>query len=582
MQSSGPKRPRNNHTAFSGRRLRAGLAIVAAAWVVAPVNCALGAEANAATATNSSANQQSTHQLSTNQVIAPADPVLSLMLEKGMITEDEAVKVQAAVDARRTNLAAAMAAEYMEPESKWKIGKNIKDIELFGDLRLRYEERQETAPEVVTVKGKKITDSQGKIIDNRERYALRLGLRGDTLDDFYYGFRLETSSNPRSTWVTMGSSSPDPYGKSGSTVEIGQVYLGWSQWSWLDLTAGKMPNPLYTSSLVWSPSINPEGLAEHLKYTVGQLDVFANFAQFLYQDENPNEATPNLGVNGLVGQSTENIFQVAWQGGFVYHVQTNLSVKAGATLYQYFNLVPSTLKAGGQSPYFGDNYVGEGQYAGLTSPFPYNGASGFGTGGILPGYMSANYPNNQVGLDHLEVLEIPFEVNYKIIGLNLRAYGDVAYNLDGRERAQAAADGYRAYLKNVGGNLKLAFPVQGDDVKAFQFGLALGNKDSLGMVNGSAAKKHAWEVRGYWQHVEQYSLDPNLLDLDYFAGAENLQGFFAAAAYGFSDNFIGTIRYGHANRINEKLGTGGTGTDIQQINPINSLDLFQADLTFKF
>lgn len=521
---------------------------------------------------------------STNQVSSSTDPVLSLMLEKGIITETEANKVQAEVDARRTNLAAAMAAEYAPPPSKWLISQNIKDMEIFGDLRLRYEERQETAPEVATVKNKKITYSNGKIVDNRERFALRFGLRGDTLDDFYYGFRLETSSNPRSSFVTLGSSNPDPYGKSADTVEIGQAYLGWSQWSWLDLTAGKMPNPLYTSSMVWSPSISPEGLAEHLKYTVGPLEAFVNFAQFLYQDENPNEATPNLGVNGIVGQSTENIFQVAWQGGFVYHVQTNLSLKAGATLYQYFNLVQSTLKAGGQSPYFGDNYVGEGQYAGLTSPFPYNGASGYGTGGILPGYMSANYPNNQVGLDHLEVLEIPFEINYKILrlGLNLRAFGDVAYNLDGRQRAQMAADGYKAYLQSVGGNMKLAFPVQGDDVKAMQLGLAVGNKDSLGMVNGSTAKKHAWELRGYWQHVEQYSLDPNLLDLDYMAGAENLQGFFAAFAFGFSDNCIATFRYGHANRINQKLGTGGTGTDIQQINPINSLDLLQADLTFKF
>jgi len=89
-------------------------------------------------------------------------------------------------------------------------------------------------------------------------------------------------------------------------------------------------------------------------------------------------------------------------------------------------------------------------------------------------------------------------------------------------------------------------------------------------------------VRSYWQHVEQYSLDPNLLDLDFNAGAENLEGIYAAVAYGFSDNLMATVRYGHARRINNLLGTGGTGTDIPQINPIKSFDLLQADLTFKF
>jgi hypothetical protein len=66
------------------------------------------------------------------------------------------------------------------------------------------------------------------------------------------------------------------------------------------------------------------------------------------------------------------------------------------------------------------------------------------------------------------------------------------------------------------------------------------------------------------------------------SGAENLEGLYAAAAYGLSDNFIATVRYGYASRINHVIGTGGTGTDIPQINPINYYQLFQADLTFKF
>jgi hypothetical protein len=580
MQSLDPVRQRCNYLLSRGLGALSALAL-------ASVFCPASHAAGAGTATNSPSTGGSAPTNATPESLtAPTDPVLSLLLEKGMITEDEAEKTQAQADALRTN----MAAQFAQENSKWRISKNVKDLEIFGDLRLRYEDRSEDTPETTTTtttkSGKKVTKSNGKIDDDRERYALRFGLRGDTMDDFYYGFRLETSSNPRSTWVTMGSSSPDPYGKSALGLDIGQIYFGWSKYSWLDLTAGKMPNPLYTSSMVWSPSINPEGLAEHLKYNVGNLQVFANFAQFIYQDENPNEATPDLGVNGLLGQSTENIFQVAWQGEFVYNVTTNISAKAGGTIYEYFNLKQSTAKEGGQAPYYGDNYVGEGAYSGPATVNSLNGASGYGTSGVLPGYMSVNYPNNQVGLDHLLVLEVPFEVNVKIKKLNVKAFADFAYNLDGRQRAIDAADGYKAYLANLtaaGVPVTVKpFSPQVDDVKAYQFGLAIGNKDSLGLVNGSTAKRNAWELRGYWQHVEQYSLDPNLLDLDYMAGAENLQGFFVAFAYGFSDNFVGSVRYGHANRINEKLGTGGTGTDIPNINPIESFDLFQADLTYKF
>ena len=58
-------------------------------------------------------------------------------------------------------------------------------MELFGDLRLRYENRSETAV-------------GGSIYElNRFRYAIRLGLRGDLFDDYYYGFRIETSTRVR-------------------------------------------------------------------------------------------------------------------------------------------------------------------------------------------------------------------------------------------------------------------------------------------------------------------------------------------------------------------------------------------------
>ena len=59
---------------------------------------------------------------------------------------------------------------------------------------------------------------------------------------------------------------------------------------WLDVTAGKMPNPIYTTPMVWDSDLSPEGLAERLKYSVGQADFFATLGQFVYEDTNPAES----------------------------------------------------------------------------------------------------------------------------------------------------------------------------------------------------------------------------------------------------------------------------------------------------
>jgi hypothetical protein len=124
-------------------------------------------------------------------------------------------------------------------------------------------------------------------------------------------------------------------------------------------------------------------------------------------------------------------------------------------------------------------------------------------------------------------------------------------------------------------------------VHAYQIGIGLGSTNLVygpmhGLVYGTSSAKNAWEFRTYWQHIEQYSLDPNLIDADFFNSDENLQGICAAFAYSFSGNVIGTIRYGYASRINNKLGTGGSGQDIPQMNPVNRYSIIQVDLTLRF
>ena len=95
-----------------------------------------------------------------------SDPLLDLMIKKGIVTQDEAQKVQAELDANKSNSVAFAS-------SKWKINSGIKDIELYGDFRLRFEDRAANVP------GNERLELQ------RYRYAVRLGLRGN-LQDYLY------------------------------------------------------------------------------------------------------------------------------------------------------------------------------------------------------------------------------------------------------------------------------------------------------------------------------------------------------------------------------------------------------------
>jgi hypothetical protein len=218
----------------------------------------------------------------------------------------------------------------------------------------------------------------------------------------------------------------------------------------------------------------------------------------------------------------------------------------------------------------------------LNQTFVGQGSAGANVG--VP--TGTNVLYNESGLDNLLVLEIPAEFDFKIPhtlfgDLQGRLFGDFAYNFEGDDRSRAAygTGGSTAFHGLTG-------PILGEN-KAYQVGFGIGSDGPVygptqGLVYGSTVKKNTWETRFYWQHIEQYALDVNLIDSDFFEGRANLQGLYAAFAYSISDAIIGTVRYGYASRINSKLDTGGNNLDIPGLNPINNYNLFQADITWRF
>ncbi len=469
-----------------------------------------------------------------------AGALLDLLVRKRLITDQEAEEVRADLTKQAAETSAG----------KWKLSTPITELELYGDIRARYEVRtaETGSPDTINTPG----DNTQR---NRARYRLRLGLRGIIADDWFFGLRLETSSNPRSTNVTIGGdSSSGPFSKSDDGIFVGQAYVGYRGFRDTTLTVGRMQNPLVTTSMVWDADINPEGLAEQWKHTfnltmggggnttasaasyskdgksvaaVGTspeptkmtIDVFANLAQFVYDDSNPEQP---IGPQPD-GVPRTDAYLLAWQVG----------AKINFTKDIYFQFAPTIYNYTGTGDTFNSHFSGD------------------------PAFIDPDgntVTPNQTGVNSLLVLEIPAEFGWKIGELPMRIFSDFAVNFDGDERAADAGH-----------------PDKGDDRYAYQIGFGI----------GKIKAKKDWEIKAFYQHVDQYALDPNLVDSDLFDSRVNMEGFAVSGSYALSDAVIFTLTYGYGEQADRDLGTGGVG-DAFSINPLRKYQIFQADLGVKF
>ena len=314
---------------------------------------------------------------------------------------------------------------------------------------------------------------------------------------------------------------------------------------------------MVNTGMVWDDDINPEGLAEQWKhtFTIGgggggeavasyskdgkaiatsapasepiKLDLFANFGQFVYDEANPENP---LGSRSTVVQPGVQVdqrapntdaFLLAWQVGAKVQFPNTVYAEVAPTLYNYT----------GNGDTFNIHFIGG-------DPAFTNGVSS---------------STNQTGINSLLVFDAPWQVGWKLNKLPMRVFGDFAVNLDGDDRAAAA---FR--------------PDKDDQRYAYQVGVGV----------GQLKKKHDWQMNAWWQHTEQYSLDPNLVDSDIFDSRVNMEGVAVNASYALSDAVFVKLTWAYGWSADNSLGTGGAG-DIG-INPLDQFQLFQADLNVKF
>jgi len=528
--------------------------------------------------------------------------LLNALVKKGVLSDQEAQQIEAE-DQKEYNETAA---------SKINLSSSIKTITFYGDLRLRYEMRDGTTPAGYTGNGGAHLSAADSQDDNRWRYRLRFGIKGTLYDNFFFGLR--ASTNPtydRSGNVTFGhSDGAGPFGKAQNLLALDQVYLGWHATDDITLTGGQMPNPFYTTNLIWDDNLNPAGAAEQWDHTFSDdLEVFATAGQFVYQAAAGNGFTNGLGSNS----SNYNTFMYGEQVGFKYNFDKNTFFKGAATMYTYSGT---------------DGSASSGTVASLYSTSPLNLAAPNASPSFFNGPFvgAASAPvSNVSGINDLAVLEVPMEYDFKIgpgvtttrssdpkdvkgMGtetttgwvLPMRIFSDFAYNFEADERADQARDALEELAAHPGtSNVGVTAPTPtGGQTQAqatremlnsapFQ-GVLDSGKDFLdqsayqiGIEAGQLKKKGDWDAKLWWQSTGYYAVDPNLIDADIFNAATNLQGVVIAVSHNWTDGLSSTLRYAHATPVNGKLATPNVNQDLQE-GDIRQYNLFQADLMWKF
>jgi len=453
----------------------------------------------------------------TNAMADSTTDIVNALVSKGVLTEEEGALLTKGHDGEKAGQEKAM-----KKASKLKVSDAIDNATVYGDVRVRYEDRKGSGAE--SANNTNVDESK-----QRNRYKVTLGVKTES-GKWYTDLALAMGSAGRSDNATFGKSGSGNMNDKESLF-VKRAMVGYKPTDWLTVEAGRMDNPLYTTPMVWDADLTLEGLVEKVKFKAGDADIFLTAAQAQYRGERIKFD------NATSDRSTVGLF--AFQGGAKLPIGDKASAKAALT---YTHISSSADRNANNSEKFFSPGLGGDKYSTMK-------ANGYGT-------------------NDLDTIEIPAEINFMAAeNVGLRVFGDYVYNTSGNDRAKHAA--------TVSGNV-----VDTNDDTAWLLGLAVGSAKDLKAFESNKMAKGDWSARVWYQDVGAYSVDANAVDSDFMDSRVNLKGAVFKAQYNIEDNVAVNFAYGHATRKNDKLGAGGAASDIA-LN-LKDFDLLQLDLTYKF
>ncbi len=404
-----------------------------------------------------------------------------------------------------------------------------KRIRFGGDMRMRHQsEYYDPANGDEFVKPDKLTEPLNSTVDrSRERYRIRVGAKIKVNEQMEGEFKIATGNetDPVSTNDTLG----DTFNKDTVTLDLG--YVRWKPLAqsatWTGnaaLTLGRMPNPFFSTDLVWDKDVNPEGAAMNLMIPMGpRFKGHLTAAAFSIQE---------------VEWSQQDKWLYGGQVGLEYSPRTTLNAQIYASYYDYRNIEGEMNKLNSDLNNF-------------TAPqFQQKGNSLFDINPI----NSSFDPKLALAMDY-NLFNLTGIVDVGIFDpIHVVLLADYVENLGYDENDIYKRIGYSEnsfYLTN-GRHLE-------EQTIGYQFGIAVGYP--------TVQERLDWRLSLYYKYLESDAVLDAFTDSDFHGGGTNAKGWILGGDLGVYKNTWLTTRW---------LST----TEID--GPPFAIDTLQIDLNVKF
>lgn len=384
--------------------------------------------------------------------------------------------------------------------------KEVKELTISGDMRLRYQYqdfRQQLRPNAAGF-------DPYQQSSRPTRYRLRINFEYVMSDNFTLGWSIASGDNRSNDGTT--ATIANGFGK--NDVFIDKAYLNWKIMPNFNLIMGKQDLPLYVvDDFIYDKTdLRPSGLTWIYKTDLSsttKLDLIAG--QYIFADnvENRTAAAGN----------TDTVLFLA-QAVFDIKPSNALSFKIGPTIMFYAN-------SGGGTPATATGPGTAGVDGILTNSANFSSASTITFLNANNTTTTANYTGKD-SARNLVVFSLPMEANFKLGGLAVKPFMELAYNFQGGARS------YRTY------------GIRADDFSD-KFAMV------AGIRLGSLSKKGDWTVAVDYRRMGLGSHDPNLNDPNWAQSMLNTHGFKVSAGYRFTNWLTGVAVFYQAWNIEKDL-----------------------------
>ena len=387
-----------------------------------------------------------------------------------------------------------------------------------GDFRLRYQNEfmsDSNAPVPVFQSiGQNVSNSTEDNASGKVR--LRLGLNANVTSKVDVGVRITTGNteNPVSTNQTLGN-----YDNKYSLV-LDRAFVKLTPYDDLTLWGGRLPNPFFSTDLVWDDDLNFDGVA--VSYAPGAMEPMREYKPFVTAGVFPLQTIEQDGVT-----QADDKWLLALQGGLEWTPNTRTRLKAGAAYYDYRNVTGIANPA-----------IGTVQYDETAPEFRQKGNTLFD---IDPG------PDTLFALaSEYQIANLTLVADFAdYFPVHIIGSFDWARNMGFDEtEVRANAPAYNDYDLGADG---------------YQLKLTVGYPKLV--------EQDEWQAFIGYRHVETDAVLDAFTDSDFHLGGTNAKGFMIGGQYAIYKNTWLAARWMSADEV--------TGLPL-------AIDVFQLDLNAKF